>query len=403
MANQVATINFIPIGDISEINGISSDKIAEFNTIPFVIELPGGRILIVGGSATKAQISINDGTSWADISTGTLSTARTASQGTNIYVDAFTGAPPNTRQQFLVVGYSGSTSHVSRSFDGGVNWDVSMHSGRIYDWTSICRDASYVYVGEWSYNYYLRSTDWGKTFTQHSMPTGFGINFVQSYDGQYVYAGNATGQPSIQKSSNYGVTFGLAGTTQTTGHKFVSCDGSGQHVFAYYLGGAHSIWFSSNYGTSFTRLNAGANGGQASHFRDGTLHFYTVATLADASYGFLYSTDASTWTRVQFPSNWTTGWTSSPYTYMSVSQAYKRIYIFRPGVKDFYKLNDAKNGWDLVYTMDNGIPVVGAASEFRDEVFVGDSSQNFYLITPSGTRTGPIYTGATTRNIPSLF
>lgn len=392
MANQVAEINYIPIAGIAGINGVPANKIAEFNSIPFITDY---RIFIIGGSAAKPKISINDGATFVDISTGTLATPRSASQSTAIFKDAFTGAPPNNRKQFVVVGYSGTTSHVSRSFDGGQTWDVSMYSGRTYDFTSICRDASYVYAGEWTYNYYLRSTDWGKTFTQSSMPANFALNFAQSNNGQYVYAGTTSGTTQIQKSSNYGVTFALSGTT-TGQHKLVSCDGSGQYVFAYYLG-ALGIYFSTNYGTNFTRLNAGSSGGQAGNFRDGTLHFYTVCTSGDASNGLVYSTNGSTWTRVAFPAGWTTA-------SLSYSQEFKRIYIYRAGYSYLYKLNDAKNGWDLIWSTGNAILGHVSASEFRDEVFVcEDSTYNFYIITPSGTRTGPIYTGSASLAVPSLF
>lgn len=392
MADQIATINGVAFGNVAAMNTVAFGNIAAIDHTPFVID---SAIYIVGGTNAKPQISINNAASWADISTGTMSTGRTASQGTSNYKDGYTGAPPNTRKQFLVVGYSGTTSHISRSYDGGVNWDVSMYSGRIYEFSSVCRDASYVYVGEWTYNYYLRSTNWGKSFTESSMPSGFALNFAQSNNGQYVYAGSTNASGSIWKSSNYGVSFALAGTT-TTQHKLAACDGSGQYVFAYYAS-THSVYFSTNYGTSFTRLNAGALGGQAGMFNDATLFFYTVRTTGDASNGLVYSTNGTSWTKVAYPASWTTA-------DLSYSQQYKRIYISRStAAPQIYKLNDAKNGWDLVYTLDSNVYGITAASEFRDEVFVFDTSYNGYKITSGGVRTGPIYAGTSVKAIPSIF
>jgi hypothetical protein len=110
------------------------------------------------------------------------------------------------------------------------------------------------------------------------------------------------------------------------------------------------------------------------------------------------SNQGSSWTRIAYPASWTTG------VNLYYSDAYKRIYISRSNADTrIYKLNDAKNGWDLVYTMEVNVYGVPSTSEFRDEIFVADASRYLYRITPSGVRTGPIYTGSTDRFAPNLF
>jgi len=188
-----------------------------------------------------------------------------------------------------------------------------------------------------------------------------------------------------------------AGGTTTGQHKLVACDGTGQYVFAFYTG-AHSTYFSTDYGANFTRLNSGASGGYAGISNDASLMFYTVNTSGDASNGIVFSTNkGSSWTRVAYPASWVTAnavW----------SDKYKRIWINQSNAsKPIYKFNDAKNGWDLVYTMEVNTYGGGSASEFRDEYLICDVSRYVYRLTPAGVRTGPVYTGSTDRYAVNLF
>jgi len=345
------------------------------------------------GTSGRGQVSINNGSSWFDISVGAVGGTRSAVMQPGYYRNPYT----INRNSWIVGGYSATTTSafVTNTQNNWTTQNSSTFASKYYEFSVMCRDASYAYFGQWTYANYLRSTDWGKTWSEIALSPA-PLNIVCSNNGQYVYGGNPNTVSTIYKSSSYGTSLTAGGTT-TGQHKLVACDGTGQYVFAFYTG-AHSTYFSTDYGANFTRLNSGASGGYAGISNDASLMFYTVNTSGDASNGIVFSTNkGSSWTRVAYPASWVTAnavW----------SDKYKRIWINQSNAsKPIYKFNDAKNGWDLVYTMEVNTYGGGSASEFRDEYLICDVSRYVYRLTPAGVRTGPVYTGSTDRYAVNLF
>lgn len=393
---EVGSIGIANISSLGSFNSVNLANLASFIDIQFP-EDTTTRMYIIGSvnATTKGQVSINDGGSWLDLSTGSLSGTRSAVLGGGVYFNPYTV----NRNSWIMAGYNSSNSRcfVTNTQNNWTTQNSSTFSSKYYEFSAMCKDASYVIIGQWSYSGYLRSTDWGKTFSEIAKNPA-PLNIAMSDDGAYMYAGSpSTIGNGVYKSTDYGASFIATGIT-TTQHKLVSCDSTGQYVFAWYTG-AHSIYFSSNYGASYTRLNTGASGGYANMFRDRSLMFYSVNTTGDPSNGFVFSTNqGASWTRIAYPNSWTTG------VNLYSSNAYKRIYVSRSNAApQIYKLNDAKNGWDLVYTMEVNVDGVPSTSEFRDEILVADVSRYLYRITPAGVRTGPVYTGSTDRYVPNLY
>ena len=395
---EVGSWNNVGYLNLASFDYIDQSKIASIDgvTFPYSVVADISTIYVIGTTTTKPRISTNYGASFADISTGTLATSRSATGHQN---GTYQYTITTDRKNIIVNGYSGTTSHVSRSHDGGSTWDVSMYSSVIFDFQGMSRDASYAYVGEWTYPTYLRSTNRGYSFTSSG---GFGgslgpLNFAVSNDGRYVYTGTPNISSAPYSSSDYGVTFAAAGTT-TGQHKLVSCDGSGQYVWAWYTG-THGAWLSTNYGVSFSRISNASGACYAGMFNDMSLLFYGQVTSGDASAGLWVSTNqGGSWTRITWPSGW-----AAATTNVSWSAEKKRVFISQSTAnKSVYKLNDTYSGWDLLTTMDVNVYGVPGTSEYRDEIAVADASYNVYNVNAStGARTFIYSHGAPV--IPSIF
>lgn len=310
----------------------------------------GNHFYIIGCTAAKPSYSRDGGAHWADISTGSLATVRMALNGTYNYKDAYCTRDVH---DLVIDGFSGTTSRIATSHDDGSTWSYQQKSGCILDWASVTPGNGHWYLGGWTYSAPYKSVDNGNTFTLMTMPASeIPLAFSGSYDGHYVYAGCGTIR-AIIRSTDDGSTWtrvtlpGAGGT-----HTLCTCDDSGQYVLAYYnsaTSGVLGTHLSTNYGASFTSLSGG-DGGQAGISFDASLMFYTNNVAGDPSNGLLWSTDrGSTWTKVTFPASWTT-------MDLAYSRRAKVIIASKSNAAtQIYKLNDAKNNWDLMYNASTNI------------------------------------------------
>jgi len=352
---------------------------------------------IIGGTATAPYVSINSGGSWTALDTTGFSNPRAAATPRSyLYKNHMIGTGST---HMCVVGYLSNSSRLWMTHNGGSTWTYSGFSNCTLEWIHTTPGNGNWYSAGWTYNLYQTSFNNGYTWTGRTMPTVGALNFSGSKNGQYVYAGtgNVAGTRRIQRSSNYGATFAYdsgAITTGGNGHLLVECDDTGQYVAAYYGGNGTTscgMNWSSNYGASFTKLQT--VGCLAGMFPDMSLAFYVECTNGR----FYYSTNSgSTWVYISLPDSWT--WAG-----LSYSRTYKHIYINQSAASPkVYKLNDAKNGWDLFYSgATNTYGSVGC-SELSDEITIGlSTSYNMYKVNQSGTAT-LIYTGTSSRAAPSI-
>jgi hypothetical protein len=288
------------------------------------------------------------------------------------------------------------------SHNGGSSWSYSDKTGCILEWITVTPGNNRWYAGGWTYNNWFHSTDNGYNWTSRTMPTVGALNFAGSSSGQYVYAGtgNAAGTRGIQKSTDYGANFSFTSniTTGGNGHILVDCDDSGQYVIAAYNGnGVTSIGFnfSTDYASNFTKLTT--VGCMPAIWGDASEIFYL-----DNTNGRLYMTtnQGGSWSYITIPNSWTWGT-------LGFSKANKRIYLTRSNSSPYvYRLNSARNGWDLLYTgAYNTYGPIGT-SELSDEIFVtlnnGGTSFPMYKINQSGTAT-LIYTGTSNKYVPNII
>ena len=305
----------------------------------------------------------------------------------------YSGIAPDMKHILLVSLYninhvSDSGIYITKSSDGGLNWDTQYHSNMHYAGKAIFikQHPQTLYLGCWFSGGNKKTTDFGDNWSDINGLSDVIVNFDASDDGKYVYGGTKS-NGKINRSTDSGSTWSEVTVTGIDYYLMVYSDSTGQYVLTQYdnsdPNNTQKVALSTNYGVSWTVFNDTA-GSHTILSKDANLIVYTDTT----NHKIKVSVDKGT-TFITHDNPWNT--TDSKNIGYSYNLITKMGYLYLKGNSKVYRI-DRLGRIQLATTLPTNVDTFYISKFGRGLAYTTSSLDALYFST-NGVKWAKIYDG----------